>query len=101
MLAQHNQGTGGGIWANTELDKSHVHRANQLTRVPQRWLDALWKETEPVYTASIEKPESACLQVINKYRGHLSAKCTLCFVRRVSPGVLKATVPVMISKCEE
>ena len=43
---------------DVELVRSQANRADQLTRVPQRWLDVLQKETEPVCAASMEEQES-------------------------------------------
>ena len=43
---------------DVELIRSQANQADQLTRVPQRWLDVLRKEREPVYDASMEEQES-------------------------------------------
>ena len=44
-----------GLTVNMELVRSQANRADRLTRVPQRWLDVLQKETEPVCAASMEE----------------------------------------------
>ena len=46
------------LTVNVEFVRSQVNQADQLTRVPQWWLDVLRKETEPVCAASMEEQES-------------------------------------------
>ena len=46
------------LTVDVELIRSQVNQADQLTRVPQQWLDVLRKETEPVRAAFMEELES-------------------------------------------
>ena len=68
--------------------------------VPQRWLDVLWKETEPVCAASMEKQESTRIRAIHQCSGHPGVRRTLYFVRQVSSAVSKAAVRMVVRACE-
>ena len=77
------------------LVKSQVNRADPLTRVPRRWLDALRKEAEPiepVCAASMGELDPARIRTIHRSCGHPSVKRTLYFVKLASPEVSKAAV---------
>ena len=77
------------------LVKSLVNRADPLTRVPQRWLDALRKEAKPikpVCAASMGELDPACIRTIHRSCGHPGVKRTLYFVKLASPEVSKAAV---------
>ena len=70
------------------LVKSQVNRVDPLTRVPQRWLDALRKEAEPiepVCAASMGELDPARIRTIHRSCGHPGVKRTLYFVKLVSP----------------
>ena len=66
------------------LVKFQVNRSDPLTRVPQRWLDALWKEAEsiePVSAASNGKLDPVRIRTIHRSCGHPGVKQTLYFVK--------------------
>ena len=86
------------------LIKSQVNRADSLTRVPQRWLDALRKEAEPielVCAASMGELDPTCIRTIHRSCGHPGVKRTLYFMKLVSPEVSKAAVQEVVRECEE
>ena len=64
------------LTVDVELVRSQANRANQLTRVPQRWLDVLRKETEPVCAASMKEQESTRIQAIHQRSGHPGVRRT-------------------------
>ena len=84
-----------GLMIDVALVKSHANRADPLTRVPQRWLDALRKEAEPiepVCAASIGELDLARIRTIHRSCGHPGIKRTHYFEKLVSPEVSKAAV---------
>ena len=86
------------------LVKSQVNRADPLTRVPQRWLDVLRKEAEPiepVCAASMGELDPARVRTIHRSCGHPGIKRTLYFVKLVSPEVFKAAVREVVREWEE
>ena len=86
------------------LVKSQVNRADPLTRVPRRWLDALRKEAEPiepVCAASMGELDPARIRTIHRSCGHPGVKRTLYFVKLASPEVSKAAVREVVRECEE
>ena len=83
-----------------ELVRSQANLADQLTKVPQRWLDVLWKETEPVCAASMEEQKSTRIRAIHQRSGLPGVRRTLYFVRQVSPAVSKAAVRTMVKAYE-
>ena len=86
------------------LVKSHANRADPFTRVPQRWLDALKKEAEPiepVCAVSIGELDLAHIRTIHRSCGHPGVKRTYYFVKLVSPEVCKAAVREVVRECEE
>ena len=86
------------------LVKSQANRADPLTRVPQRWLDALRKEAEPIepiYAASMGELDLARIRTIHRSCGHPGVKRTLYFVKLASPEVSKAAVREVVRECEE
>lgn len=54
------------LTVDMELVRSHANQDDQPTRVPQSWLGAVWKEMEPVCTASMEEQESTHIQAIHQ-----------------------------------
>ena len=81
-----------------------MNRADPLTRVPQRWLDALRKEAEPiepVCAASKGELDPARIWTIHRSCGHPGVKRTLYFVKLVSPEVSKAALREVVRECEE
>ena len=86
------------------LVKSQANRADPLTRVPQRWLDALRKEAEPIEpicAASMGELDLARIRTIHRSCGHPGVKRTLYFVKLASPEVSKAAVREVVRECEE
>ena len=84
-----------GLTIDVALIKSHANRADPLTRVPQQWLDVLWKEAEPiepVCAASMGELDPACIWTIHRSCGHPGVKHTHYFIKLVSLEVSKAAV---------
>ena len=93
-----------GLTIDVALVKSHANRADPLTRVPQRWLDILRKEAEPiepVCAASIGELDPTHIWTIHRSCGHGGIKRTHYFVKLVSPKVSKAAVWDVVRECEE
>ena len=88
------------LTVDVELVRSQANRADQLTRVPQRWLDVLRKETKPVCATSMEEQESTRIRAIHQCSGHPGVRRTLYFVRQGSPVVSKAAVQTVVRACE-
>jgi len=86
------------------LVKSHDNRADQLTRVPQRWLDDIQKESEPAGQAcavATEDQESDRIRAIHQSSGHPGVKRTLYFVKLVIPGASRAAVRAVVRDCKK
>ena len=89
---------------NVFLVKSSQNKADRLTRVPQRWLDAIKRNTGPVQPASTASMSSFGLnqiKIVHRQSGHPGVQRTLYFVRQISPGVSKAAVKTVVRECEE
>ena len=69
--------------------KSNENQANQLTRMPQQWLDEIQKKRQPIKLAT-HRLESAHTWNIHQFSGHPCIK--LNFVRMVSLGIPKEAV---------
>ena len=76
---------------DVELVRSQANRADQLTRVSQRWLDVLRK---------VEEQESTRIRAIHQRSGHPDVRWTLYFVRQVSSTVSKAEVLMVVRASE-
>ena len=85
------------------LVKSHENRADQLTRVPQRWLNEIRTMTEPIepVCAIAEKRDIAWIQAIRWSSEHPGVKRTLYFVRLINPRATKAEVWAVLMDCRE
>ena len=93
-----------GLTIDVAHVKSHPNRADPLTRVPQRFLDELRKEAEPiepVCAASKGELDPACIRTIHPSCVHPGVKRTHYFVKLVSPEVSKAAVREVVRGCEE
>ena len=89
---------------NVSLVKSSQNKADRLTRVPPRWLDAIKKNTGPVQpacTASVSSVGLDQIKVVHRQSGYPSVRRTLYFVKQIAPGVSKATVKAVVRECEE
>ena len=88
------------LTVDMELVRSQANRADKLIRVPQRLLDVLRKETEPMCAASMEGQESTRIRAIHQRSGHPGVRWTLYFVRQVIPAVSKAAIRTVVRACE-
>ena len=89
---------------NVSLVKSSQNKADRLTRVPQRWLDAIKRNTGPVQpacTVSVSSVGLDQIKVVHQQSGHPGVRQTFYFVKQIAPGVSKVTVRVVIRECEE
>ena len=83
---------------NVSLVKSSQNKADQLTRVPQRWLDAIKRNTGPVQpacTASVSSVGLDHIKIVHRQSGHPGVRQTLYFVKQI------ATVKTVIREYEE
>lgn len=75
-------------WFDVASVKSRDKRADQLNRVPQRWLEVIQKEREPVERAcalAAEDEESVRIRSIHQSSGHLGGERTLYFPKLFIP----------------
>ena len=89
---------------NVSFVKSSQNKADQLTRVPQRWLDAIKRNTRPVQptcTASASSVGLDQIKIVHQQSCHLGVRRTLYFVKQIAPGVSKAKVKTVVKECEE
>ena len=87
---------------NVSLVKSSQNKADRLTRVPQRWLDAIKRNTGPVQPACIVSSVGLDqIKIVHQQSGHPGVWWTLCFVKQIAPGVSKAAVKTIVRECEE
>ena len=88
-----------------KLVPSAENRADELTRVPQRWLRALAEgdKAEAAPKCSLAVPESEVDDVIARIHhesGHPGVRRTLYFVKRVSPTVTRKQVQGVVARCD-
>ena len=89
---------------NVSLVKSSQNKADRLTGVPQRWLDAIKRNTGPVLpacTASVSSFGLNQIKIVHRQSGHPGVRRTLYFVKQIAPGVSKAAVKTVVRECEE
>ena len=89
---------------NVSLVKSSQNKADRLTRVPQRWLDAIKRNTGPVqpaYTVSMSSFGIDQLKIVYRQSGHPGVWRTLYFVRQIAPGVSQVAVKTVVREFEE
>ena len=89
---------------NVSLVKSSQNKADRLTRVPQRWLDAIKRNTGPVQpacTVSVSSVGLDQIKIVHGQSGHPGVQRTLYFVKQIAPGVSKATVKTVVKEGEE
>ena len=82
---------------NVSLIKSSQNKSDRLTRVPQRWLDAIKRNTGPVQpacTASVSLVGLDQIKIVHRQSGRPGVRQTLYFVKQIAPGVSKATVKI-------
>ena len=66
---------------NVSLVKSSQNKADRLTRVPQRWLDAIKRNTGPVQlacTASVNSVGLDQIKIAYRQSGHPAADTLFC-----------------------
>ena len=74
-----------------------------MTRVPQRWLDAIKRNTGPVQpacTASMSSVELDQIKIVHQQSGHPGVLQTL-FVKQIASGVSKVAVKTIVREWEE
>ena len=62
---------------NVSLVKSSQNKADRLTRVPQRWLDAIKRNTgsvQPACTASVSSVGLDQIKIVHRQNGHLGVR---------------------------
>ena len=72
--------------------------------MPQRWLDAIKRNTGPVQpacTASVISAGLDQIKIVHRQGGHSGVQRTIYFVRQIAPGVSEAAVKTVVRKCEE
>ena len=89
---------------NVSLVKSSQNKADRSTREPQRWLDAIKRNTEPVQpacTAFVRSVGLDQIKIVHRQSGHLGVRRTLYFVKQIASGVSKAAVKTVDREWEE
>ena len=82
------------------LVTSNCNLVDRLTRVPQRWYDAMKKEAEPVpllCAASVEAADK--IREIHQDSGHPGVRQTYYFVQLTNPSVSKGAVRAVVKEC--
>ena len=77
---------------------------DRLTRVSQRWFEAMEKENWPkplIGAAHIDELDASQIMAIHRGSGHPGVRCTTYFIRRICLTVGKAAVRSAIRMCEE
>ena len=72
--------------------------------MPQRWLDAIKRNTGPVQpacTASVSSDRLDKINIVHRQSGHPGVQRTLYFVKQIAPEVSKAAVKTVVRECEE
>ena len=80
---------------------SNCNLADRMTRVPQRWYDAMKKEAGPVpllCAASVEAADK--IREIHHDSGHPGVRRTYYFVRLTNPSVSKSAVRAVVKECQ-
>ena len=72
---------------NVSLVKSSQNKAVRLTRVPQRWLDAIKRPVQSACTVSMSLVGLDQIKIVYRQSGHPGVRRTLYFVRQIAPGV--------------
>ena len=88
---------------NVSLVKSSQNKADQLTKVPQRWLDAIKRNTGPVQpacTASVSSVGLDQIKIVHRQSDHPRVRRILYFVKQIAPGDSKAAVKTIVRECE-
>ena len=88
---------------NVSLVKSSQNKADRLTRVLQRWLDAIKRNTGPVQpacTVSVSSVGLNQIKIVHRQSGHPGVRRTLYFVKQIAPGISKAAVKTIVRECE-
>ena len=89
---------------NVSLVKSSQNKADRLTRVPQKWLDVIKRNTgtvQPACTASMSSAGLDQIKIVHRQSGHPGVRRTLYFVKQIAPGVSKAAVKTIVRECKE
>ena len=89
---------------NLSVVKFSQNKVDRWTRVPQRWLDAIERNTGPVQpacTASVSSVVLDQINIVHQESGHPGVRRTLYFVKQIAPGVSKAAVKTIFRECEE
>ena len=85
------------------LVKSAVNRADALTHVPQHWLSAAWKGSEPLQLlciASVLSIDPEQIMSIHEQCRHPEIKQMLYFLKMVDPAAKKADVRMVVQRCK-
>ena len=83
------------------LVTSNCNLADRLTRVPQRWYDAMKKEAGPVLllcAASVEAADK--IRQIHHESGHPGVRRSYYFVQLTNPSVSKSAVRAVVKECQ-
>ncbi|KRX20834.1 hypothetical protein T07_1945 [Trichinella nelsoni] len=83
-----------------ELVRSANNKADELTRVPRRWLKPPAAGRAPVCAATANLGVGRMIADVQHAVGHPGIKRTLCFARQTDPTVFKQQVRHVISNCE-
>ena len=92
------------LLVNVSMVKSSQNKADQLTRVPQRWLDAIKRNTGPVQpacTVSVSSVGLDQIKIVHRQSSHPGVRRTFYFVKQIAPEVFKAAVKTIVRVCEE
>ncbi|KRY25976.1 Pol polyprotein [Trichinella spiralis] len=89
-----------GLELEVDLVKSACNKADELTRVPRRWLKPSAAGPALVCAATADQGVERMIADVHHAMGHPGIRRTLYFARRTDPTVSKRQVRQVISGCE-
>ena len=92
------------LTVDVTLVPSTQNIADRLTRVPQRWFEAMKKENgleSLIGAAHANKLDASQIIAIHRGSGNPGVRCTTYFVWRICTTIAKAAVKAAIRMCEE
>ncbi|XP_003370059.1 conserved hypothetical protein [Trichinella spiralis] len=89
-----------GLELEVDLVKSACNKADELTRVPRRWLKPPAAGPALVCAATADQGVERMIADVHHAMGHPGIRRTLYFARRTDPTVSKRQVRQVISGCE-
>ena len=84
------------------LIRSNQNKVDRIIKVPQRWLEVIKNEMEPVLQICVATDSSMELnqiQLVHSHSGHHGMKQTTYFIRNITPSIAQSTGAVKYIDC--